>query len=82
MQLTVFVTNAFLLKKSWFYLLAFISQVVFYLIALIKAILKLNNKFINMIYYYTVTIIAQWIGVYNILSGKAKPFWEKAESTR
>ena len=60
----------------------FAGQVLFYLLALLKAISKIDNKFINLIYYYTVTIIAQWVGVYNILTGKAKPFWEKAETTR
>lgn len=28
------------------------------------------------------TVIAQWHGVYNIITGKAKPTWAKAESTR
>lgn len=82
MHLIVFVTNMFLLNVSWFYLLTFLSQVMFYLIALLKVVLKINSKFVNLIYYYVMTIIAQWVGVYNVLSGKAKPFWEKAESTR
>ena len=28
------------------------------------------------------TIVAQWRGVINIVTGKSKPTWEKAESTR
>jgi hypothetical protein len=56
--------------------------VLFYLLALVKVIAKVDNKLINLVYYYVITIIAQWVGVYNILAGKAKPFWEKAESTR
>jgi hypothetical protein len=52
------------------------------LLALLKVVSKIENKLINLVYYYTVTIIAQWVGVYNILTGKAKPFWEKAETTR
>ena len=74
--------NSLLIGQSWFYNVTFAGQVLFYLLALLKAISKIDNKFINLIYYYTVTIIAQWVGVYNILTGKAKPFWEKAETTR
>jgi hypothetical protein len=42
----------------------------------------LKNSRLKFFYYYTATILAQWLGVYRILTGKAKPFWEKAESTR
>lgn len=81
-HLIIFISNAFLIGNSWFYLITFIGQIAFYLLALIKAIIGINNKYLNLIYYYAVTIIAQWVGVYNILTGKAKPFWEKAETTR
>jgi len=63
-------------------MITFIGQVFFYLLALTKMIKKSNNKLLTLIYYYCVTIAAQWVGVYNIITGKAKPFWEKAESTR
>jgi hypothetical protein len=59
-----------------------IVQVLFYFLALYKIASKTSNKYITMIYYYSITILAQWVGVYRILTGKAKPFWEKAESTR
>ncbi len=81
-HLTILISNALLIVDSWFYSIIFIGQVSFYLLALLKAITKINNRYLNLIYYYTITIIAQWVGVYNILTGKAKPFWEKAESTR
>lgn len=81
-HLIVLITNMFLLQESWLYILTFIGQILFYLLALVRAIKKTSNKYLTMIYYYTVTIIAQWVGVFNILTGKAKPFWEKAESTR
>lgn len=78
----VFVSSAFLIGESWFYAMAFIGQVIFYFLALLRTVTNSQNKYITLIYYYTVTIIAQWVGVYRILTGKAKPFWEKAESTR
>jgi len=64
------------------FILTFVEQVIFYLLALVKTITKSKNKYFTLIYYYTVTIIAQWVGVYRIFTGKAKFFWEKAESTR
>jgi glycosyltransferase involved in cell wall biosynthesis len=81
-HLILFLSNALLIKESWFYKFTFVIQAIFYFLAFIRAIIKINNKYLTMIYYYCVTIFAQWVGVYNILTGKAKPFWEKAESTR
>ncbi|WP_100405636.1 glycosyltransferase family 2 protein [Bacillus solitudinis] len=81
-HLVVLISNAILITDSPFYMVTFFGQVLFYLLALLRAITKSNNKYLTLIYYYCVTIIAQWVGVYNILTGKAKPFWEKAESTR
>jgi len=78
----VLISNAILITDSLFYVMIFMVQVLIYLLAIIGAITKTNNKYVTMIYYYIVTVIAQWVGVYNILTGKAKPFWEKAESTR
>ncbi|KNE18792.1 glycosyltransferase family 2 protein [Virgibacillus pantothenticus] len=81
-HLFLLISNVFLIEESLFYLLIFIGQITFYILALIKAFTKINNKYLNLIYYYCITILAQWVGVYNIFTGKAKPFWEKAESTR
>ncbi|WP_191560018.1 glycosyltransferase family 2 protein [Metabacillus idriensis] len=81
-HLIVLLSNALLITDSWFYALTFVGQVLFYLLALVRTITKTDNKYLTLIYYYCVTIFAQWVGVCNILTGKAKPFWEKAESTR
>ena len=81
-HLMLLISNAFLITKSWFYLITFAGQILFYLLALVKFITKTKNKYLTLIFYYCVTVLAQWVGVYNILTGKAKPFWEKAESTR
>lgn len=75
-------SNAFLLNEGYFYLITFIGQILFYLSALIRWKTKINNRMLDLIYYYTMTIIAQWVGVYRILTGRTEPFWEKAESTR
>lgn len=81
-HMVVFVANGLLLSQSWFYSLTLGGQVMFYLLGIIRVTTKINNKLLNLIYYYCMTIAAQWVGVYKILSGKSKPFWEKAESTR
>lgn len=81
-HLFLLVANAFLIIDHWFYLCVFLFQIIFYLLALIKIIVKSESKLLTMIYYYCVTLSAQWVGIYNTLTGKSKPFWEKAESTR
>lgn len=82
LHLTLYVSNVFLVSLSLFYIATLVGQSLFYIMALLKLITKSQNKYLTLVYYYCVTIAAQWIGVYNILTGKAKPFWEKAESTR
>ena len=57
-------------------------QVVFYFVALLGWITNNNNKIVRITSYYCMTVIAQWKGVINIITGKSKPVWEKAESTR
>lgn len=81
-HLVILISNVLLVSESWFYGVTLAGQLLFYLISSVRAITKTKNKYIALIYYYTVTITAQWFGVYNIITGRAKPFWEKAESTR
>lgn len=81
-HLTLLISNGLLIQESWLYLLPFLAQLLFYFLALVQSIVKSKNKYLMIIYYYFITIIAQWVAVFRALSGKAKPFWEKAESTR
>ena len=85
MHLNLFICSGILSiigDYSYIFIVLFSGQVLFYLIALITHIFKIKNKYFNLVYYYTITIVAQFHGVLNIITGKAKPFWEKAESTR
>ncbi|CAM4467453.1 glycosyltransferase family 2 protein [Paenibacillus typhae] len=75
-------TNIFLVDDHFIYSMALVGQLLIYSLGLYRAITKSKNKYLTLIYYYLVTILAQWVGVYKIISGEAKPFWEKAESTR
>lgn len=81
-HLLALVTNVLIRKVSWFYMFTLILQVVFYGIALVTHITGCKNRIARIIYYYCMMVWAQWVGVYHIISGKAKPVWEKAESTR
>lgn len=81
-HIVVFITSLLLIKENVIYVIAFCGQVLFYTLALINMKVHSKNKLLNLMSYYTMTILAQWKGVYNNLTGKAKPTWEKAESTR
>lgn len=82
-HLLAFVCNIPLaLKKRWFWKLTMVFQAVFYIVAAIGWITKSGNRLVKIITYYCMTVMAQWKGVKNIVTGKAKPVWEKAESTR
>ena len=81
-HILLFITNIILIKYSWFYITTFVIQILVYGMALMGRIFKSKNRILNIAYYYCMTILAQIVGVKNIITGKAKPFWEKAETTR
>ena len=83
MHLLVLIINiplAFSYGYFWKSMMAF--QLIFYIIAVFGWKTRSNNKWIKIVTYYCMTIIAQWKGVINIITGKSRPVWEKAESTR
>lgn len=81
-HLMVFITNILLFQYSMIWKVFLILQVLFYFLGIVGMVTKSKNKVICLIYYYCMTVCAQWVGVYNVITGKAKPVWEKAESTR
>lgn len=82
-HLIAFVSNMSLAIFGDFYWIIILAlHISFYLVALFGWITKTNNKLIRIVTYYCMTVMAQWKGVINIISGKSKPTWEKAESTR
>ena len=68
--------------SGWFWKVLLALQVLFYVIAIIGWVTKSGNRIVKMIAYYCMTVAAQWKGVINVVTGKSKPVWEKAESTR
>lgn len=81
-HLLLLLLSGVLARTNLFWLLTFVVQIMTYILAVIGIITKPNNKYIRLIAYYVMTILSQWHGVYNIVTGKAKPTWAKAESTR
>lgn len=75
-------SSGYLALFNKFFIILFVFQVIFYIIGILAFYVNFNSRIINVIHYYCVTIWAQVIGVYRILTGQVKPFWEKAESTR
>ncbi|XCP84013.1 glycosyltransferase family 2 protein [Roseburia hominis] len=82
MHMLVLVINIPLAVGSTFWKIVLGLQILFYLIAIIGWFTKSGNRLVKIISYYCMTIMAQWKGVINIVIGKSKPVWEKAESTR
>lgn len=81
-HLFLFVLSGILSFSNFFWMFSFVAQILFYIIAVIGVITKSKNRYVKLIAYYTMTVISQWHGAYNIVSGRAKPTWAKAESTR
>ena len=67
---------------GWFWQAMLILQMLFYLLALIGWTTKSGNKILRIISYYCMTVLAQWKGVINTITGKTNTVWEKAETTR
>jgi hypothetical protein len=83
MHLVAFAVNIPLaIVGGIFWQVTLVLQILFYLIAIIGLITKCSNRLVKIVFYYCMTIMAQWKGVVNIITGKSKPIWEKAESTR
>ena len=76
----ILLSNIFLLNNI-FYLIIFISQILFYLLALIGYIQekrkKKINRIINLTYYFCMVNLAALIGVIKGLFGFQKTTWEK-----
>jgi len=81
-HLIFFISNIPLALYLDIFKIPLVLQMIFYLLAFIKQLTGINHKYINLIHYYCMTISAQWVGVYNMLTGQSKPYWDKAESTR
>ncbi|VYU26946.1 glycosyltransferase [Clostridium paraputrificum] len=80
LHLLLYISNLVLFNEGIVYCVAFVGQTLFYILSVMG--IKNKSKMFYLPYYYTLTIVAQLKGAINEVSGKSKPFWEKAESTR
>ena len=71
-----------ILTPNPFWIVMGILQVVAYALAGAGIAFKISFAPVRMLAYYVMTVVAQLMGVRNILTGRAKPFWEVVESTR
>lgn len=78
----VFISSALLAPTSLLYAVAFGGQSAFYGLAAYDIKKRPNNKAINMVGYYTMTILAQAKGAWNQITGKSKPIWDSVKTTR
>lgn len=81
-HIILLISNVLILSNSPIYIASFIIQLIVYLLAILRKLFNINNKLLTFCFYYCMTIFAQLIGVIKTITGKNKPFWEKAESTR
>lgn len=81
-HIILFLTSIILMKMHSVYAIVFFIHIVVFILLLLKGSRIMNNKLSDFICYYFLTVFAQFLGVINQVSGKSKPFWEKAESTR
>ena len=81
-HLLLLILSFILAPRGVFWMIMLIGQLAFYALALIGQFTRTENRYIHLITYYAMTVAAQWHGVFNIITGKAKPTWSKAESTR
>lgn len=78
--LTSNVALAFYMQSVFLYVL--ILQLIVYGVGYLQMKIKSKSSLMKFISHYIMVIFAQWFGVYKIITGNVKPFWEKAETTR
>jgi len=79
-HIVLLVTNIIISINNIYFIPILFLHILFYLFALTGR--KIKFILFRLPYYYALTIYAQIVGIYNGITGKSKPFWEKAESTR
>lgn len=84
MHLVLFAVNIplALFTVNLFWKIVLLLQILFYLVAVFGWITRSRNRVVKIITYYCMTVTAQWCGVYNEITGRSKPVWDKAETTR
>lgn len=80
LHLLLLVANIIIATYDFGFRIVLVIHIAFYLVALLGKWVK--AKPVYMCHYYVMTIYAQLVGAIRQATGKSKPFWDKAESTR
>lgn len=83
-HLVLLISNILLcfVEKTFFWNGLLVLQFICYIGAFLQYIKIVHFRISHWMFYYVMTILAQWHGVINIFTGRSKPIWEKAKSTR
>jgi len=78
----LFISSLFLSKKYKSMNIILIFQVIVYIFAFVGKTSRSGMKVFKIPYYYCMTVVAQVVGIKNIIFRKTSATWDKAESTR
>jgi len=81
-HIALLVLNILLLNSGIVYQITLLGQGIFYLVSVIGGFTNKKLKLLYLPHYYSMTMLAQLLGVFDEIFGRGKAFWEKAESTR
>lgn len=82
-HLIFFVCSMLCMNYNWLFGgVVILLQIIWIMLSMFAISREIPYKIIRFACYYGITILAQYVGVWRVLTGKAKPVWEKAESTR
>jgi len=78
----LFLSSIFLFGEGLFFSIIFAVQAFLLLLASMQLFLKLRTKPLMLPYYYLVFIASMVLGFFDCITGKIKPYWEIAATTR
>jgi len=78
----LFISSAFLIREDIIFNLFFHLQVLFIIFSLLGYFFGKKIKILNLFLYYTVFILSMIVGFVNFVTGRVKPYWEVAKTTR
>ena len=78
----LFISSAFLIREGIIFSLFFHLQILFMIFSLLGYFFGKKIKILNLFLYYTIFILSMIVGFVNFVTGRVKPYWEIAKTTR
>lgn len=82
LHIILLLSSAFLFGKGTFFSVVFASQIFLLLLASVPLFLKPKTKSLMLPYYYLLFLASMVLGFFDSITGKIKPYWEIAGTTR